>query len=280
MPLHRKSNITTYAVADSTAFQIGDIVKDDSETNYKAVKKAATKKALNEAYAAYLSSCPYLPSCPSSYTHLMNLTRDRLYRKMLHVEVDPRYRDLGTSQTVEDWVQDVWLNISEAIDRQGITGKYSALVDKAAHNRGIDASKYLTKERKTKASLEKEIDESGDIVDNLEVFRSPIFREKTPTFGLIPSNLTEQELDFLKMLYACEGTNIREAAESLDMPLSTAYTYAKRIAEKRSADEDERKARIAADDAAHREMVEKRIALQKRTVRALVMIDDEEGEVA
>jgi hypothetical protein len=283
MPLHRKSNITTYAVADSTAFQIGDVLPDDeSDNNYMARKKNATKKSLNDAYAAYLSSCPYLPSCPSSFTHLMNLTRDRLYRKMLHVEIDPRYRDLGTSQTVEDWVQDVWLNISEVIDRQGITGKYSALVDKAAHNRGIDASKYLKKERRTKASLEKEIDESGDIVDNLEVFRSPIFKERVPTFGLIPKSITEQELDFLKMLYAWDGTSIKLAAESLDMPLSTAYTYAKRIAKKRVAEDDARKARVAKDDAAKRERELARIAaLGRGRVRTLVMLDgDDEKEVA
>jgi hypothetical protein len=279
MPLHRKSNLTTYAVADSTAPQIGGIVKDNSDDNHMARKKAITKKALNDAYAGYLSSCPYLPSCPSSFTHLMNLTRDRLYRKMLHVEIDPRYRDLGTSQTVEDWVQDVMLNISEVIDRKGVTGKYSALVDKAAFNRGIDAGKYLKKERKTKASLEKEIDESGDIVDNPEVFGSPIFREKTPTLGLIPKSITEQELDFLKMLSSWDG-NIKLTAQSLDMPLSTAYTVAKRIAEKRSADEDMRKARIAKDDVAKREQTEARIALQKPVVRTLVMLDAEESEVA
>jgi hypothetical protein len=279
MPLHRKSNITTYAVADSTAFQIGDIVKDDSETNYKAVKKAATKKALNEAYAAYLSSCPYLPSCPSSFTHLMNLTRNRLYRKMLHVEIDPRYRDLGTSQTVEDWVQDVMLNISEVIDRKGVTGKYSALVDKAAFNRGIDASKYLKKQRKTKVSLEKELNESGDIVDNLEVFRSPIFRENIPTFGTIPRNLTHLELDLLKMFTSEHSLKI--AAETLDIPLSTAYTVAKRIAEKRVAEDDARKVRVAKDDAAKREREMARIALQKTRVRTLVMLDgDDEKEVA
>jgi DNA-directed RNA polymerase specialized sigma24 family protein len=277
MPLHRKSNITTYAVADSTAFQIGDVVEDTSDNNYTARKKAITKKSLNDAFAAYLSSCPHLPGCPSAYTHLMNITRDRLYKKMYHLEVDAGFRRFGTSQTVEDWVQDVWLRLSEKIERGDVTGKYSALVDKAAFNRGIDAGKYLNKQRKEKVPWDTKLNESGDIVDNLEVFRSPIFREKTPTFGLIPSNLTHLELDLLKMLYACEGTNIREAAETLDIPLSTAYTVAKRIATKRSTDEDERKARIAADDAAHREMVEKRIALQKRTVRALVMIDDEEN---
>jgi DNA-directed RNA polymerase specialized sigma24 family protein len=260
--------------------KIGDIVKDDSDNNYMLRKKTITKKSLNEAYAAYLNSGPHLSTHPQTWLHLMNITRDRLYKKMYHLEVDAGFRRFGTSQTVEDWVQDVMLNISEVIDRKGVTGKYSALVDKAAFNRGIDGFEYLKKQRKEKVPWDTKLNESGDIVDNLEVFRSPIFREKTPTFGLIPSNLTEQELDFLKMLYACEGTSIKLAAESLDMPLSTAYTYAKRIAEKRSADEDMRKARIAKDDVAKREQTEARIALQKPVVRTLVMLDAEESEVA
>jgi hypothetical protein len=271
--------MSNFELADSTAFQIGDVLPDDeSDNNYMLRKKTITKKSLNEAYAAYLNSGPHLSTHPQTWLHLMNLTREFLYNKIWGLENDPGFKSVGTSQTVEDWVQDAWLSISEAIDRGNITN-YSAYVNRAAFTRRASGKKYLCKQRKTKVSLEKELNESGDIVDNLEVFRSPIFRENIPTFGTIPRNLTHLELDLLKMFTSEHSLKI--AAETLDIPLSTAYTVAKRIAEKRVAEDDARKVRVAKDDAAKREREMARIALQKTRVRTLVMLDgDDEKEVA
>jgi hypothetical protein len=224
--------------------------------------------ALDAAYEKYLNG-EHL-----SEFNLLNITRDFLFKKMYSLEMYPGFRNLGTSQTVEDWVQDAMLSIWETMQR-GVEGLYSALVNRVAFTRRADAYNYMNKELKNKVKLEKgnkeaydDDDGLDDNTENLEIYRSPGRNREGDDLPLrIPEGINATDLDILKLISS--GSTQKEAPEILDMNIKTLEKRLERLRSRvKNVEVPKREKRLSQNDQWYKDQQAAKMArLEERTFK-------------
>lgn len=117
-------------------------------------KRGKTKSDLNEAYARYKDGV-------GSVTRLLALVKDFAYKKLYYLERE--FKSFGTSQTVDDWAQDVVVSVWQGLDKfDGEVDAFYSWVHKIIFNKSQAAFNYVLDERDGKKQKVKHVDVEGN----------------------------------------------------------------------------------------------------------------------
>lgn len=140
-------------MADIRKPKVGDVVPDLHE-NKEFIKKKGTKHALSAAYKSYLDKAP------GSRDKLLTLVRKFFYDKLYQIE-SGRFKNLGTSNTVDDWTQEALFTVWRHLEEGKEIEDFYAYLNARAHFDKVEAAKYMMGQRREKVPLEVEIGEDS-----------------------------------------------------------------------------------------------------------------------
>lgn len=150
---------------------------------------------------------------PGSSDNLMLTVRNFAYTKVYHLEFE--FKDLGTSETADDWAQEVVLRVWQGLNKfHGTSEMFYSWVHKIAFNQATDAFNNLRSTKDSKVLLfEKEEDENGEIK---EEENPEIHNQAGVEFSItIPKSVQGIDLNICKLIM--DGMSYAEVADALKM---------------------------------------------------------------
>lgn len=174
-----------------------------------AAKRTSMKKAIMAAYEEYAADAP------GAMDRLLELVRKFAYSKVYHLEKE--FRTIGTSETADDWAQDMTLKIWQLLTKGGIAARsedytdaetFYNVVHRASFNQAIDGFHHLDDQLKNKVSLtvpSGEEDGEDEETDNPEIYRGGAGYSDS-SMADIPSDLQGLDLDIVRVMM--EGNDL------------------------------------------------------------------------
>jgi DNA-directed RNA polymerase specialized sigma24 family protein len=275
--------------------KIGDVVPDTSY-NHKARKRNSTQRALLGAFAAFQRG-------ESSQWALLEPTRNFLRDKLYGLEIDSGFRDVGTSETVDDRVQDLLLKIWRVVERGGVRGSYYALCNRAARNEKKDFLDYLRAQRHDFPSIEtpnptgddgeptddSDGSEHAKSVENRDIYEN---RAITPGTPGEPKFFTREYIEMLPQdernvcISMLGGKTPAQIAAMQGRPLhkinNLIASAKKKCMELKAIVDGQVQSETAARDDAYNAQIRARLAAKRssKPVRKVVMLEDEDETTA
>lgn len=167
-----------------------------------------TKEKLMTAYEGYQRREP------GSADRLMEQVRKFAYTKVYHLEHD--FENFGSSQTADDWAQNVSLAVWKGLDKfQGTPALFYSWVHKICFNEATDAFNIVKEESLTKVALfVKSLDEDSD--EKQEEINPEIYRlDERETMLSIPASIQGVDRNICSLII--DGMNYAQVAEGLRM---------------------------------------------------------------
>jgi RNA polymerase sigma factor (sigma-70 family) len=147
-------------------------------TEMKPAKKAGNSK-LFVAYERYLRKEP------GSIDSLFNVVREYTYRKVYDLEIE--FREMGSSNTADDWTQEVSLRVLKGLgSRERTPAEFHSWVDTIVRNMKKDAFNELQDQRTTQLPFFYELEEEGS-EDTFTEENPLIHADRTPFTIRIPA---------------------------------------------------------------------------------------------
>lgn len=206
------------------------------QSNPLRKKRNSTKATINAAYANFIAGKTGGPG-------LLELVKDFAYNKVYKIERE--FKDFGTSQTADDWAQEVVVDVWGSLQKGHFKGEPDAFypwLHRLVYNKAIDAFNYVLDEKKGKTQKVNHVDEEGNpIVVEIrvggkvplevegqgddgedDVFDNPLLFEGRGGVAApfaIPKEITDP-IDILILDLIYDGQSQDEIAEFTDMTLA------------------------------------------------------------
>jgi len=128
-------------------------------------KKLRIKKQLIRAFTAYQEQQP------GGLDLLLTLVRTFAYNKLYYIEYE--FKNFGTAETVDDWAQNIVIDVWQQLDATMTPDKFYAWVHKITYNHGVDAFNDVLKQKSQKVGLTTVVngDDGPEEIDNPEIYK-------------------------------------------------------------------------------------------------------------